>query len=65
METLQTDIDYLINCIRGCLLIQMDDKFIALREGNELDQAVTQIDRLQVLLQGKIIDDRYVIEETA
>jgi len=61
MKTLLTDVDYLVNVIGGNISIHMDDKYIAIRQGNELEKALENIHKLYDMLQGELVDDRYVI----
>jgi len=65
MATLLTDVDLLTRITLGNLHIHMNDECIALRKGDELEEAVDGLHKLYKMLQGEIVDDRYVIEETA
>lgn len=59
MKTCMTDVNYLIHATIGAINIHMDDKYIALREGNELQEAMDNLTEIHKLL----LD--YVVEETA
>lgn len=65
MKTLLSDVDLLTDIIGGQLHIHMNDECIALRKGDELEKAVDGIHKLYEMLQGELVDDRYVVEETA